>query len=427
MDEPRNRTTALDRFEELAGTRIYRGNAFAATGLPMNATGRAVRQQRQRLEARLAVQETWPGDADSPLAGDYRWEEVRAAFEQFQDARRRIVDELLWRWGDTDLGCDCPAESHLAHDRAVLAHARALEAATGRSPVPAEEARALWRGAGNGWAATLADPSFRGHIARRTEALAEDRRVAALTPDDILNELPRLLVSPFGELAADPGTRAELARICPHFSRHEVFAPLVAEGFERIVDEGFEEINAALLAAEKDKRAGRYADALKKLRERVHPTYEELRTYWPFISDWRREDLSHLVALGMNNLAVALFLYHTRRPASVEQSVSLVELAELAVRIAPGRDRDDIVENLRLIRQHHAANLRRAKVQPDGKVVDVKPRGCLLVLIALAGIVGAVVVGVNGGFVPAMLTASGAATLFGLVAILGNTGKERNT
>ncbi|RMI38921.1 hypothetical protein [Streptomyces triticirhizae] len=95
MDEPRRRTVDFERFRDLAGGPLYRGNPFAVSGLPTDATSRAVRQQRQRLEARLAVQRTWPGDADSPLAGGFDGGEVRAAFERLQDARLRLVDEVL--------------------------------------------------------------------------------------------------------------------------------------------------------------------------------------------------------------------------------------------------------------------------------------------------------------------------------------------
>ena len=134
----RSGTGSLSRCTDLAGVRLYRDNAFAVTGLPANARGRAVRQHRQRLEARLAVRDTLPPDPDSPLVGGPRKEEVRAAFEEFQDPRRRLVDELLWRWGDADLKCGCPRALHEEHDPVCLPGERGVE------ELLREEARALW-------------------------------------------------------------------------------------------------------------------------------------------------------------------------------------------------------------------------------------------------------------------------------------------
>ncbi|GAA3867386.1 hypothetical protein [Streptomyces sedi] len=431
MDEQRDRGGELVRFTELAGNRLYRNNAFAVTGLPADAAGRSVRQQRQRLEARLAVQKSWPGDPASPLTVEYRVEEVRVAFDQFQDARRRLVDELLWRWGDADLGCDCPGDLHAAHDAAVVAHAEALDGATAATGLTATRARELWRAAADGWAATLAHPSFATHVGHRVDALAEDRRLAALTADDFVDKLPALLVSPLNELVGFLETRAELAAICAHFSRHEIFAPLVAEGFERLVDEGSRAINATLRAAEEDRREGRFSDALDKLREQVKPAYEELEPYWPFVSEWRREELSHLVAVGMNNLAVALLEHHRYQRASSQRSSRLIELAETALRVTPSDQGGTIAENLRVIRQLHGHAARRHAPLADAPgAAGAAPGqdtlwGCLAFLVVLLGIIGVIVAGVGSGFVPALLTGLGTLTALGLIGTFSEAGRAR--
>ncbi|SOD64262.1 hypothetical protein SAMN06297387_115122 [Streptomyces zhaozhouensis] len=431
MDEQRDRGGELVRFTELAGNRLYRNNAFAVTGLPADAAGRSVRQQRQRLDARLAVQKSWPGDPESPLTVEYRVEEVRIAFDQFQDARRRLVDELMWRWGDADLGCDCPGDLHATHDAAVLAHAEALEGATAPTGLADARARELWAAAADGWAATLAHPSFRAHVGHRVDALAEDRRLAALTADDFVDKLPALLVSPLNELAGFLETRAELAEICARFNRHAVFAPLVAEGFERIVDEGSRAINATLRAAEEDRREGRFSDALDKLRVQVKPAYEELEPYWPFVSDWRREELSHLVAVGMNNLAVALLEHHRYQRASAQRSGYLIELAESALRITPTDQGGTIAENLRVIRQLHGhAARRRTNLAGADTAAGATPQegtlwGCLAFLVILLGIIGVIVAGVSSGFVPALLTGLGTLTALGLIGTFSEAGRAR--
>jgi tRNA A-37 threonylcarbamoyl transferase component Bud32 len=102
--EPAESADALVRE---ATAQLYRRNVFAVTGLPTHASGPAVRRHRQKVEARLAVGDSWPGAPEVAPAGGYGKDEVRASFEGLQDPRRRMVDELLWLWGPSDSGCDC--------------------------------------------------------------------------------------------------------------------------------------------------------------------------------------------------------------------------------------------------------------------------------------------------------------------------------
>ncbi|MET9834950.1 hypothetical protein ABZ078_38035 [Streptomyces sp. NPDC006385] len=358
----RRGTGTLSRFTDLAGVRLYRRNVFAVTGLPADARGRAVRAHRQRLEARLEVEETWPGDADLPLVGGHRKEEVRSAFEEFQDPRRRLVDELLWRWGDTDFGCGCPGPVHAGHDEAVRCHALVLEVETGRVEATTEERDRLWSGTAAHWAELLERPEFRQHIAHRIRTL-DDPRLGAHTADDFLAGLPRLLVSPFGELAAAPGLRARLARVCAGWAEHAPFAQLLPEVFEDMVEEAMDRIDEGVLSAKDRKNAGQYEDAVAILREQVLPRFDELEPLRAFVPEWRYEETAHVVAVALNNLAVALPGHQSARSTAWKRQ-TMLELVERAYEIAPERDADDIKANWDAIQDQLAGSERPGAARP---------------------------------------------------------------
>lgn len=342
--DSRNGTGNLSRFTDLAGTRLYRDNAFAVTGLPAQAQGRAVRQHRQRLEARLAVEATRPADPDSPVAGAFRKEEVRAAFEEFQDPRRRLVDELLWRWGEPGPECGCPASVHEEHDDAVRFHAMALEAETGRVHAATDGRDMLWQGAAGGWGALLERTEFRRHITHRLTEL-DDPRLGEHTADDFLAALPRLLVSPFRELAADPDFRPRLARVCAGWAEHRAFSGLFDELFEETVEETVQDIIDALRVANEKKEARLFGDADLIVRQRVLPAFQRFGEFRTFVSDWRYDDVAHIVAVGVGNLAVAMLGYHQSVRPSPKQRSTVVELAERAYEIAPERHVREFKEN----------------------------------------------------------------------------------
>ncbi|MCF1593680.1 hypothetical protein [Streptomyces muensis] len=378
----RSGTGSLSRCADLAGPRLYRDNAFAVTGLPANARGRAVRQHRQRLEARLAVRDTLPPDPDSPLVGERRKDEVRAAFEEFQDPRRRLVDELLWRWGDADLKCGCPRSLHEEHDDAVRFHAMVLEAEAGRGGVTVEGRDTLWRGAASGWGLLLGRPEFRQHIAHRIEDL-DDPRLGEHTADDFLAALPPLLVSPLRELAADADFRTRLAGVCAGWTEHEVFAGLLAPLFEETVEDTVEQITEGLLSAKRQQEAGRYGDAALTLREQVLPTFERLGEFKAFVSEWRYEEVAHIVAVGLNNLAVALADHHLHGRPSAQQRQTMVELTEAAYEIAPDRDMQGIEANWDAIHSQFGQHARTVEAGGSGDVWGGLRLGCLLVLLVM--------------------------------------------
>lgn len=365
----------LSRCADLSGARLYRRNAFAVTGLPADAQGRVVRRHRDRLETRLAIEETWNGAADSPLAGGYRVDEVRAAFEEFKDPRRRLVDELLWLWGDADLGCGCPRRLHDEHDAAVRCHALALE-----PPSTSDDRHGLWQEAALRWQLVLCEPEFARHIAHRMAAL-DDRRLGAHTADDFLGALPRLLVSPFGELALDPAFLPRLARSCEPWAAQEVFAGLFTELFEETVRATTQRINEQLLAAGSRMEARAYDDAVPLLWEQVVPAFDRLTGLRPFVSDREYEETARAVAVGFNNLAVALQGRYMRRRPTRAQRARVLGLAQKAYAVAPQRDAKRIKANWSLIERQFSGGY-TAPPRPASTGDLLAGAGCLLVPVS---------------------------------------------
>lgn len=370
------------RFADLAGLRLYRSNIFAVTGLPVDARGPAVRRHRQRLDARLAVEKTWAGDKDSPVWDGYRKDEVRLAFEEFQDPRRRLVDELTWYWRDADLGCACAPGTHERHDEAVRAHLTAIEAETGHGDMPAARRAGYWSDAADGWAVLLNSPGLRGHIAHRMTALA-DPRLDDHAPDDFLAGLPGLLLSPFAELAGDRSVRPRLAEVCADWTDHPVFAKPLPDVFEDTVEDSVDRLKDALRTAGERHEAGQHADALATLEERVLPAYAEFESLERFVPESRSEEMAHTVTVALNNVALGICEAGLQKPLRNR----LIEAMEAASRIAPARDQAQIDENLRAVRTGAA----------PGAAQQLKPSECLGCVVLLAAIAGGVVAGLTAG------------------------------
>lgn len=383
----RTGTGNLSRFTDLAGMRLYRDNAFAVTGLPIDAQGRAVRQHRQRLDARLAVEDTWVPDPDSPLVGGHRKDEVRAAFEEFQDPRRRLVDELLWRWGEPGPDCGCPASVHEEHDNAVRFHAMALDAEAGRGHATTDARDILWQGAASAWGPLLERPEFRRHIAHRIERL-DDPRLGEYSADDFLAELPGLLVSPFRELAADPDFRPRLTGICAGWAEQTAFSGLFTEMFEDAVEETVEKITDGLRSASGHKDAERYTDAVRVLRQDVLPAFDRFGDFRAYVPQWRYDDVAHIVAVGVGNLAVALLGHYQFHRPTVAEKKTVVELAERAYEIAPERHVKAFKDNWDVIYEwSEGVVLTRPDPGTAPSMSGGEWAGCVLTVLALTGLI----------------------------------------
>ncbi|MDT0344955.1 hypothetical protein [Streptomyces litchfieldiae] len=368
------------------------------------------------MEARLAIEETWPGDAESPLVGRYRKEEVRAAFEEFQDPRRRLVDELLWRWGEADLGCGCPRSVHDDHDEVVRLHAKALEVEAGRLTVPAKELGALWRGAASGWGTLLARAEFREHVTHRMRAL-NDPRLGEHTTDDFLAGLPKLLVSPLLELAMEPAFGERLADVSEEWARIAVFSTHISELFEETLEERTEKIRDGLLAAEGMQEARRYADAAEILRQRVVPEFEQLDVLRAFLPEWRHEQIAHAVAVTLNNLAVALQHYHLNIRPTAEQRDTMLGLVEKAHDFAPKRDEGHIFRNWAAIREQFGSP-GRVRGRPVPEVSTNRRRDTIGCVLFLLGIAAVLVLAAVVGPAPAIIAGFGAFVVIGYISHL---------
>jgi hypothetical protein len=360
-----------------------------------------VRRHRQKVEARLAVEDSWPGAPDLAPPGGYGKDEVRAAFEGLQDPRRRMVDELLWLWGAPDSGCDCDPDVHEWHDAAVLLHARVLEAETGRSLLPVEQRTSLWEGAVSAWGHLLADGALRQHVRHRIRALG-DPRLDEDAADDLLARLPRLLVSPFPQLLADRATTTRLTPVCSAWAGFPPFAGLFSELFERAVEEAYEKIHGDLLKAEREREAAHYREAFLLLRDRVVPGFEDMAPLRPFVSDWRYDETAHIVAVGLNNLAVELLGVSVHRPPSASRREEMLWLAEKAYEIGPDRDSNGLKENWETIYDHVTGTARRpARARRPFPwfwflLVLAVIGGSLSAVIEIYGIVPVLIIGLGG-------------------------------
>ncbi|MET9969636.1 hypothetical protein ABZZ80_27850, partial [Streptomyces sp. NPDC006356] len=177
--------------------------------------------------------------------------------------------------------------------------------------------------------------------------------------------------------------RPRLAGVSAGWTEHEVFAGLFAPLFEETVEDTLEQITEGLLSAKRQQEAGRYGDAALTLREQVLPTYERLGEFKAFVSEWRYEEVAHIVAVGLNNLAVALADHHLHRRPSAQQRQTMIELTEAAYEIAPDRDMQGIEANWDAIHSQFGQYARTVEAGGSGDVWGGLRLGCLLVLLVM--------------------------------------------
>ncbi|PZS33940.1 MAG: hypothetical protein DLM59_05615 [Pseudonocardiales bacterium] len=206
-------TTAASFLLDLAGPELYQRNPFRILGLPTTASGRAVRETRQRLTKALAVGATIELHSDLPLPVAATPVQVHAAFDDLGDPEHRLVHELFWFWETADAACGCDPAVHTAHDVAVREHARALDLELAAyADYDGQSARGrLWGSAARQWAAVLDDPGLWLHLGARMAAL-DDRRLDDSTLDALRTTLPRALVLPLVQLAVAAPEPRWLAR-----------------------------------------------------------------------------------------------------------------------------------------------------------------------------------------------------------------------
>jgi hypothetical protein len=203
-------------FFDGVGPELYRENPFRITGLPVDATARAIRRRSEELQikARLGA---GPGtDSPLPLDPPPDLDTAQEALQRLRDPVQRLEAELFWFWpthiasaqGVRNEALDALSEGRIedaeriwatpapgratavaAHNLAVLAHARALDAS-----VAEPTGRDLWKRALENWRSALADDAFWDLIAARVRA-ADDPRLGSGTARELRERLPAALLS----------------------------------------------------------------------------------------------------------------------------------------------------------------------------------------------------------------------------------------
>lgn len=201
-------TSPLDE----TGPDLYRTNAFRVTGLPVGATSRDIRRRDERLRAMEKYGVDAAGDAAGilPLPRTPDEDTRDRVVQRLRDPAKRLVDELFWFWpAPDDQAMAALRDGDVAaaerawrarstpvarHNRAVLAHVRALDAA--------EPDRALWEQALANWRAVIDDEAFWELFRERIVEL-DDARLSPVTARRVRRELPTALLSINARLALD--------------------------------------------------------------------------------------------------------------------------------------------------------------------------------------------------------------------------------
>lgn len=359
------------RMRDIAVPALYRRNAFRLSGLPTQATGRAVRERRQKAVTAVSFGAYQQPDAEWALPETPDEVQIRGAFEALSDPPKRIVDELLWFWGD-DTTCGCPATLHAQHDAAVRAHAQALDGAVTDSP--------LWTEAAEHWSAVLRRGAFWGHIRHRINAL-DDPRLTDDAIDTLRDELPRTLVRPVFLLAvASDQPRRLLSRATDWDLGDRVVDDLVDEAIATDLEHLTEDLKRAGDALD----AGKLDDTAEKLQDDVLPVLNQVERLAPHEDHRGVARVREKVAVLFNNCALAMAEKgpHGRRELATKLFTTAEELA------VESETRETIGKNL------------RQSALPGTTPMSVTDKiGCaagVVVLAAIIGLVVAVIMGATG-------------------------------
>ncbi|WP_344320778.1 hypothetical protein [Streptomyces macrosporus] len=291
---------------EVAGTELYRRNAFRVTGLPTDADRRAVRRRQQQVLTALQVGADL--DLGTPGGPPADLDTVRNAFDRLLgDPRRRLVDEFFWLWGTpAEAGCGCPPALHRDHDAAVRAHSAALDrepAADDRTDEESNEVEALWAEAAHAWERTLRRAACWDHVRHRI-AVLDDRQLDESVIDALRDEVPLTLLKPLTDLITarpqDQGRLADRARDWP--------APRAAvhDRLEEAAEPRYRAVREATDTASEMLDGGNCAGAARRVYEAVLPELEKLEEIVPGTEHRRTASAANTAAVLLNNCAGAL-------------------------------------------------------------------------------------------------------------------------
>ncbi|MBE1531182.1 hypothetical protein [Actinomadura algeriensis] len=203
------------------GPDLYRRNPFRISGLTVHATARDIRRRTEemRVKARLGA-DAGTGSAPLPLDPPPDPDAVQAALQRLRDPVRRLEDELFWFWpahnasvqGARDEALEALRDGRIedaerlwadpapgraaavaAHNLAVLAHARALDA-------DRPQDRELWAPALRHWRTVLDTDAFWDLVAARARA-ADDPRLGPGAADELRERLPAALMTIAAQVA----------------------------------------------------------------------------------------------------------------------------------------------------------------------------------------------------------------------------------
>jgi|EBPBio282013_DNA_FD.fasta_scaffold01154_8 hypothetical protein len=225
------------------GADLYRANAFRVTGLGVEAGGREIARQAERLRTMQKLGSAIrPGGAPA-LEPPPDTDALRQASQRLADPEQRLVDELFWFWPLT-AGCADPdpalaalARGDLAeaarqwttrelnddasaHNLAVLAHLQALDLEHLGGGLPSESAQQqskFWLDAQQQWRKVLQNEAFWGRLTARVRILDDPRLTTGLVRR-IRQALPEMLLTINAQLAVAALERQETDRAYRHLT-----------------------------------------------------------------------------------------------------------------------------------------------------------------------------------------------------------------
>ena len=296
------RDATSTELREIAGTDLYRRNAFRITGLPTTVDRRTARQRQQQLNAALQV----GADIDTGTGTPADPDEVRSAFDRILgDPRRRLVEELFGFWDTDDKNCLCPSALHRAHDAAVRAHAAVLEQeVAGKKPTTSAASRLdeAWRTASDNWKTALASPAFWSHLRHRITTL-DDRQLTFAAADSLRAELPMALLKPLTDLA---GAAPDPTRLAAHARRWPAPKEEIDARLEEVAGPLYDEVDSELRKAMEFLDAGDAERAVHHIYSAVRPPLHRLTKLVPHKRHRRTAEARDRVSVALNNCATRL-------------------------------------------------------------------------------------------------------------------------
>lgn len=286
----------INRMREVAGTDLYRHNAFRITGLPTSASITEIRERRENVVAGASFDISHGGDEWAILPALTR-EELLDSLDALEDPVRRIVDEVFWFWGDDHTICRCPDGVHAEHDNAVRAHARAIEAELSSSASNGAAIGRWWKSAAALWESVTPHYAFGGHVWLRMRAI-DKRGMRKQTAQALKVALPRTLVQPVVSLAVEADEPSRLSALARKWT---IGDGVVFDLLNDAVNTELEELDPAFLAADSQCDRGDAGLAANNLTKNVAPDVEWLGQLVPYRLSPRVAHARDRLAASLNN------------------------------------------------------------------------------------------------------------------------------